>query len=184
MAIPDFLHTCHDGWHHRHGKHASVSLRSLQQSWPTMVCNTRNLRGDADLTGHRFIPYLMAVVIIAIPGLILEVAIGNAYRGGPVVAYNAMNKRLRGTGLSLIFIGFMVLTYFNVIVTWFMVFFARSFQSPLPWADRDPEEYFLRDILRTVDPVEGSGFASYPEVGLVGELAGWCAFVWFLVWLW
>ena len=132
----------------------------------------------------RFIPYLMAVVIIAIPGLILEVAIGNAYRGGPVVAYNAMNKRLRGTGLSLIFIGFMVLTYFNVIVTWFMVFFARSFQNPLPWADRDPKEYFLRDILRTVDPIEGGAYASYTAVSLVGELAGYCALVWFLVWLW
>lgn len=126
----------------------------------------------------------MAVVIIAIPGLILEVAIGNAYRGGPVVAYNAMNKRLRGTGLSLIFIGFMVLTYFNVIVTWFMMFFARSFQSPLPWADQDPEEYFLRDILRTVDPVTGGTYTSYPAIGMVGEIAGWCAFVWFLVWLW
>ncbi len=126
----------------------------------------------------------MAVVVIAIPGLILEVAIGNAYRAGPVVAYNAMNKRLRGTGLGLIFISFMVLTYFNVIVTWIMLFFERSFTNPLPWVDRDPEEYFMQDILRVLDPVEQIPYNTYSGTVLVGGLAEWCAFIWLCVWLW
>lgn len=126
----------------------------------------------------------MAVIIIAIPGLILEVSIGQAYRGGSVIAYNGMNKRLKGTGLSLLFIGFMVLTYFNVIVTWIMVFFRHSFSNPLPWSDRDPEEFFMQDVLRVVPPVEGSPYATYPSIAMIGELAGWCAFVWFLVWIW
>jgi solute carrier family 6 GABA transporter-like protein 1 len=33
-----------------------------------------------------FIPYLMAVFLIAIPALVLEVSIGQAYRGGTVIA--------------------------------------------------------------------------------------------------
>jgi solute carrier family 6 GABA transporter-like protein 1 len=33
-----------------------------------------------------FIPYLLAVFLIAIPALILEVSIGQAYRGGTVIA--------------------------------------------------------------------------------------------------
>jgi len=160
---------------------------SQVSSSTTTDCNgiaCRNLQRAITNIMRRFIPYLLAVVVIAIPGLILEVSIGNAYRAGPVVAYNAMNKRLRGTGLGLIFIGFMVLTYFNVIVTWIMVFFERSFTNPLPWVDRDPEEYFMQDILRVVDPVEGSPYNNYPGTALVGELAGWCAFIWFCVWLW
>ena len=96
------------------------------------------------------------MVVIAIPGLILEVAIENAYRAGPVVAYNAINKRLQVTGLGLIFIGFVVLMYFNVVVIWVMGFFERSFTNPLPWVDRNSEEYFMQGILRVVDPVEGS----------------------------
>ena len=32
--------------------------------------------------------------------------------------YNTMYKGLRGTELEVIFIGFMVFTYFNVTVTW------------------------------------------------------------------
>lgn len=143
--------------------------------FPSVVFNNHGLQW--------FVPYLMAVIIIAIPGLILEVSIGQAYRGGSVIAYNGMNKRLKGTGLSLLFIGFMVLTYFNVIVTWIMVFFRHSFSNPLPWSDRDPEEFFMQDVLRVVPPVEGSPYATYPSIAMIGELAGWCAFVWFLVWI-
>ena len=36
-----------------------------------------------------FVPYLLAVFLIAIPALILEVAIGQAYRGGTVIACKA-----------------------------------------------------------------------------------------------
>lgn len=95
-----------------------------------------------------------------------------------------MNKRLRGTGLGLIFIGFMVLIYFNVIVTWIMIFFERSFTNPLPRVGRDPEEYFMQGILRVVDPVEGSPYNNYAGTALVGEIVGCCASVWFSVWLW
>lgn len=135
----------------------------------------------------------MAVFIIAIPGLILEVSIGQAYRGGTVIAYNSMNKRLKGTGLSLIFIGFMVLTYFNVIVTWIMVFFRHSFTNPLPWSDRDPEEFYMQDVLRVVDPIDGTyssdgssveSYSTYPGTAVIGELAGFCVLIWFLVWIW
>ncbi|CAO2653022.1 Nn.00g024330.m01.CDS01 [Neocucurbitaria sp. VM-36] len=130
-----------------------------------------------------FIPYIMALLVIAIPGLILEVAIGNAYRGGSVVAYNCMNKRLRGTGLSLLFVTFLVLSYFNIIMSWIMVYFRHSFSNPLPWHDRDPEDFFMQDVLQVVDPIEGGAFNVYPSIGFVGELVGWCAFTWFLVYI-
>lgn len=51
-----------------------------------------------------FIPYLMAVFLIAIPVLILEIAIGQAYRGGAVTAYNGMNHRLKGVGMAVMFV--------------------------------------------------------------------------------
>ena len=56
----------------------------------------------------------MTVCLIAIPVLILEIAIGQAYRGGSVVAYNTMHHRLKGTGLNLIYVGFVVGPYFAV----------------------------------------------------------------------
>lgn len=66
--------------------------------YPSQVFNNHGLQW--------FVPYLLAIFLIAIPTLMLEIAIGQAYRGGCVVAYNNLGHRLKGTGLSLIFVGF------------------------------------------------------------------------------
>ena len=52
-----------------------------------------------------FIPYLMAVCLLAIPVLILEVAIGQAYRSGCVIAYNGLDRRFTGVGLGMVCVG-------------------------------------------------------------------------------
>ncbi|KAF2224671.1 hypothetical protein BDZ85DRAFT_82424 [Elsinoe ampelina] len=85
-----------------------------------------------------FIPYLLSVFVVAIPVLILEFAIGQAFRGGSVVAYNNMSKRLRGTGLGPLFIGFVNNLYFDVNLAWVMIYFRNSFESPLPWDEMVP----------------------------------------------
>ena len=46
----------------------------------------------------------MAVFLIAIPVLILEISIGQAYRGGVVTAYNSVNHRLKGLGMAIMFV--------------------------------------------------------------------------------
>lgn len=60
--------------------------------YPSVLYNNHGLQW--------FIPYLLAVFLIAIPSLILEVSIGQAYRGGTVIAFNNMNRRLKGVGLG------------------------------------------------------------------------------------
>lgn len=64
-----------------------------------------------------FVPYILAIFVrlfskaseqvltlplqlLAIPGLILEVSVGQAYRGGPVVSFNSVHHRMRGVGLA------------------------------------------------------------------------------------
>jgi solute carrier family 6 GABA transporter-like protein 1 len=80
-----------------------------------------------------FIPYLLAVVLIAIPALILEVSIGQAYRGGTVIAFNNINRRLKGVGMGPVIISFLVVQYFTVNLAWIMNYFRWSFTSSLPW---------------------------------------------------
>jgi len=48
-----------------------------------------------------FIPYVMAIFLLAIPILILEIATGQAYRAGSVAAYNSVDKRFKGIGLGV-----------------------------------------------------------------------------------
>jgi solute carrier family 6 (neurotransmitter transporter, GABA) member 1 len=130
-----------------------------------------------------FIPYFMAIFLVAIPVLILEVSIGQAYRGGSVVAYNQVGRRLRGLGLGMIINGYTVIVYYVAILGWVMNYWRNGFKSNVPWAGRN-EEFFMEDVIANVDPVESdSGWISYPGGGLVPETTGWVLFTWFVIWL-
>lgn len=149
--------------------------------YPSQVYNNNGLQW--------FIPYLMCVFIIAIPCLILEIAIGQAYHGGSVVAFNNVNHRLKGLGISLLYVGFVVGPYFVVNLSWIMIYFRNSFTSPLPWADRY-EEFFYQDVVANVDAIPGNktssgviDYTEYPGTKLIGETVGWTAFIWFLVFI-
>lgn len=150
--------------------------------YPSQVYNNNGLQW--------FIPYLMALSCLAIPILILEVSIGQAYRGGCVVAYNAMGKRFRGVGLGVVFTGYMVCAYYVPMLSYVMVYFRSSFRSNLPWAG-DPEGYYNNQVIEAGDPVGGSfnddgtvaSYVAYPQAAMDGELVGWTIFAWAVVWL-
>jgi solute carrier family 6 GABA transporter-like protein 1 len=139
-----------------------------------------------------FIPYLMAVILLAIPVLILEVAIGQAYRAGCVVAYNGLDRRFTSTGFGMVFIGYAVAIYYIPILSWVMVYFRNSFQSAssFPWLE-DPPAYFTH-VVNEVPPIPANysadghtviNYAVYPDSSVSGELIGWTLFSWFIVWL-
>lgn len=107
--------------------------------YPSTVFNNHGLQW--------FVPYLMALVVLAVPAMALELAAGNAYRGGTVTAYNKISRRLRGTGFALNYVGLIVSIYFIPIIAWGMVYFQKSFESPLTWAG-DTENYFLYEVTR------------------------------------
>jgi solute carrier family 6 GABA transporter-like protein 1 len=138
-----------------------------------------------------FIPYLLAVFLIAIPALILEVSIGQAYRGGTVIAFNNVHRRLKGVGMGPVIVSFLVVQYFTVNLAWIMQYFRYSFTSPLPWENRI-EEFYYQNVLQRGEINEGSlsadgnsvvQFTGYPNGALLGDTVGWSIFVWFLIWI-
>lgn len=137
-----------------------------------------------------FVPYLMTVFLIAIPVLVLEIAIGQAYRGGCVVAYNSLDHRLKGAGLSLLYVGLVVSPYFVVNLAWIMSYFRHSFRSPLPWKE-DGQDFYMNKVVANPDPIPGTygadgsvtSYVQYPGIGLIGETVGWTAFTWFLIYI-
>ncbi len=58
-----------------------------------------------------FIPYLTALLIVGIPLLALEISLGQAMRGGGVVAYGSVNRRLRGLGFTTTYMSITTATY-------------------------------------------------------------------------
>lgn len=133
---------------------------------------------------------LIALLFLGIPVLLLEIAIGQASRGGCAIAFDHLNKRTKGVGISLVFNGYVVVVYYVPILAWMMHYFRCSFQSPLPWENRG-EEFYYGDVIGNIDPIPGTftgtggvaSYASYPGTGMVAETVGWLVFVWFVVWL-
>ena len=141
--------------------------------YPSTVFNNNGLQW--------FIPYLLALACLAIPALALELAAGNAFRGGTVTAYNKISRRMRGTGIALNYVGLVVSIYFIPIIAWGMVYFQKSFESPLPWAG-DAENYFMYEVVGAVDQDTSGRWVDYPGIKFDGRLVGWNAFLFFLVW--
>ncbi|KAJ9612196.1 hypothetical protein H2200_003793 [Cladophialophora chaetospira] len=139
--------------------------------YPSQVYNNYGLQW--------FVPYFIALFLLGIPALILEITIGQAYRGGSTLAYDHMQKRLKGVGFSLVYNGHMIVLYYVAILAWVMTYLRHSFKSPLPWEGSN-DEFYYGSVIRNPDPVQGEisggsvvSYTSYPGTGLVGETVGW-----------
>lgn len=68
--------------------------------------------------GAFFIPYLMAFVLIGLPVLILEISLGQSYQVGHVGVFGKMHARYRGVGMASVFCGFILVTYYSILLAW------------------------------------------------------------------
>lgn len=123
-----------------------------------------------------FIPYVGALLFIGLPILSLEISIGSAFRSGNVIAFNRLSKRLRGVGLSAVFLGYIAATYYVVIMSYVMTFFRYSFHSPLPF--KDNSDFFPKYVHQNPAPVAVGGWNTYPVTGVVWETLAWSVFSW------
>ncbi len=102
--------------------------------------------------GAFLIPYLIALLVLGIPLLILEFAIGQKLQKGGVDAFKTLNYKLRGIGGGAIFSGFVVVIYYSAVLAWALVFFINSFQARLPWAE-DAKGFFFNGVLQISDGI-------------------------------
>ncbi|KAJ8342900.1 hypothetical protein SKAU_G00328280 [Synaphobranchus kaupii] len=83
--------------------------------------------------GAFLIPYFLMLVVLGIPLLYMELTLGQYIRRGPVQALTKVCPLLKGVGLAMVAISFILCTYYNIIITWALYYLFSSFQSPLPW---------------------------------------------------
>lgn len=115
--------------------------------------------------GFFFVPYLIALFSMGIPLLLMELALGQKFQRGDIAVFGGINKRLRGIGIASVFSSYIITFYYNVIISWAIVYFIASFISPLPWSNNNPEfeavcdmskmtraqQYFEIDVIRYKD---------------------------------
>ncbi|CAF3376546.1 unnamed protein product [Rotaria socialis] len=83
------------------------------------------------------IPYVLISVLCGIPLLIMETALGQFARKGPVGCWN-FAPAMRGIGIASVIISFFGALYYVMIMVWGGLYLVHSFTSigsPLPWSD-------------------------------------------------
>lgn len=94
------------------------------------------------------IAIVVANIVIGIPLLLLEVALGQMSRHGAPDAFGSIKKSFRYVGWIALFFGFLILTYYMVVVGWGINYFVDSFS--LAWGN-DTSGYFFNEVLQISD---------------------------------
>lgn len=87
--------------------------------------------------GAFFVPYLMALFLLGIPLAILEIGFGQYFQTGDIGVFGTFHPRLRGVGLASVGCGFMLDTYYVVLISWVMNAFFDSWSEDSPWNNPD-----------------------------------------------
>lgn len=51
--------------------------------------------------------------------------------------FGGINRRLRGIGVASVFSAYIICFYYNVIISWAIIYLISSFINPLPWSDEN-----------------------------------------------
>lgn len=122
------------------------------------------------------IALLLANIIVGIPLLAAEVALGQKTQKATPDAFAAIKKKFRFLGWFAIVMGFMVLVYYMAVMGWGVNYLGASFN--LSWGD-DAGAFFFEKILNLSDGPGSVGGISWPV--LTGLLIAYVA-VYFSVW--
>ena len=93
--------------------------------------------------GPFFFPYLMCLFLMGIPLLLMELGLGQKFQRGDISVFRGIHPRLAGIGLASVFSAYIITFYYNVIISWSLVYFVSAFKSPLPWS-KDIEDFDRR----------------------------------------
>ncbi|MEG0357378.1 MAG: sodium-dependent transporter [Christensenellaceae bacterium] len=115
--------------------------------------------------GAFLIPYIIAIFAIGIPILIMEISIGKKYQLGAPSAFAKMNKKFEWIGWAGIIIGFIIVAYYTVLVSWVVNYIFHSFT--MAWAG-NPAAFFQEQVLHlSSNPGDMQGFSIPVLFGLI-----------------
>jgi len=85
--------------------------------------------------GVFLIPYLVMLVLAALPMFYMELILGQFGRLGPNKVFGKLAPISKGLGYGMLCITAYVAIYYNVIIAWSIFYTFASLTSRLPWAD-------------------------------------------------
>ena len=76
--------------------------------------------------GAFLIPYMIMLFVVGVPLLIMEFAIGQRMQLGAVGSFKNIKHKLSGIGLGAVLCGFVVVSYYTVVMSWSLLYFLYS----------------------------------------------------------
>ena len=123
--------------------------------------------------GAFYIPYLVAILTLAIPFLILEYGVGYHYQSSFTKAIVKIKPKLEVYGWILPVVVFIMTVYYSTIMGWDGIYLFLSFFKG--WG-ADPNTYLNVNLLHSVDSL--GGITNFLPFVAIFMLIGW-----FIVWI-
>jgi len=105
--------------------------------------------------GVFLIPYLVMLILAALPMFYMELVIGQFGRLGPNKVFGKIAPISRGLGYGMLCVTAYVAIYYNVIIAWSIFYTFASLTSKLPWSDCgnwfNTEHCFMPEVARSCE---------------------------------
>lgn len=126
--------------------------------------------------GAFLLVYLAAMLIIGIPLLAAEIAIGRKIRSGAAGSMGAVNRKAEGIGWMCVSNGFFISIYYAVVFGWVILMFIESWKFGGLTGDTAAASQLWANEIKTTGTTTGFDTISLPVVGCV--LIAWIAVWW------
>ena len=124
--------------------------------------------------GAFFIPYIIAILVLAIPFLLLEYGVGYNYQASYTKAIVKLKPKLEVYGWLLPVGVFLMTIYYSTIIGWDGIYLILSFFKG--WG-ADPNTFLNINLLQSTNSL--SGIFNFIPVIAISMIAGWF-FIWFV----
>ncbi|ORX76946.1 Na+-dependent transporter SNF family [Anaeromyces robustus] len=124
--------------------------------------------------GAFYIPYIVAVLLLGIPFLILEYAVGYNFKASFAKGLRKINKKFEFLGWIVPVSSYVIMTYYAAIIGWIGIYVVLSFYKG--WGE-NPGSYFEVELLAVNDKYSGL-FQIVPIIALAMIICWVC--IWFI----
>lgn len=123
--------------------------------------------------GAFYIPYLIAILVLAVPFLILEYGVGYNYDSSFTKAISKIKPKLEYYGWILPVVVFIMTIYYSTILGWDGIYLILSFFKG--WGS-DPNTFLNISLLQSTDSIRG--VLNFIPIVAISMLVGWL-----IIWL-
>ncbi len=120
--------------------------------------------------GTFLIVYLLGMIVLGIPLLMMEVAIGRKLHKGAGEALRGINKKMEPVGWSAVANAFVIVGYYSIVFAWVILMFINSWRFADMTGDSEGASKLFFDLTQTTGLIEGS---SIPAAVFICALAAW-----------